>query len=51
VPADLEQISLLAQIQKIDPRAVVNSSNFRMLRDYAPPLVLPPAGRANPFRP
>jgi hypothetical protein len=51
VPADLEQVSLLAKVQKLDPQAIVNSSNFKMLRDYAPPLVLPPAGRANPFRP
>lgn len=51
IPPDLEQISLLAQIQTLDPQAVVNSSNFKMLRDYAPPLVLPPAGRTNPFRP
>jgi hypothetical protein len=51
VPRDLEQISLLAQVQEIDPQAIVNSANFRMLQNYAPTLILPPAGRANPFRP
>lgn len=50
VPSGLEHLNQLSQITALDPQAVVNSSNFKMLRDFTTPLALPAAGRANPFR-
>jgi hypothetical protein len=50
LPSGLENLNQLSQITALDPQAVVNSSNFKMLRDFTSPLVLPAAGRSNPFR-
>ncbi|MEK7512598.1 MAG: hypothetical protein AAB601_00165 [Patescibacteria group bacterium] len=50
-PIDLSNINALAQVQVFDPQAIVNSSNFKALKDFTTPLVLPPTGRSNPFRP
>lgn len=51
VPSKLEPINVISQIPQIDPLSIVNSSNFKLLRDYTTPLVTPPIGRGNPFRP
>lgn len=51
VPGPLQRIETLSKVPRLDPQAIVNSSNFRSLKDYTSPL--PPAvkGRANPFLP
>lgn len=49
-PDRLQQLNELSQA-KFDPNAVVDSPVFKALRDYTSPLVLPQAGRANPFQP
>ncbi|MFH1161899.1 MAG: hypothetical protein V1696_01300 [Candidatus Jorgensenbacteria bacterium] len=50
VPDRLQQLNELSQA-KFDPNAVLDSPVFKALRDYSTPLVLPQAGRANPFQP
>ena len=49
-PRELEPIEKISQIE-FDPAAVLNSPNFKILRQFAAPAVLPPAGRDNPFSP
>jgi flagellar basal body-associated protein FliL len=49
-PDRLQQLNQLSQA-KFDPSAVVDSPAFKALRDYTSPLVLPSAGRADPFQP
>ncbi len=49
-PDRLQQLNQLSQA-KFDPAAVIDSPLFKALRDYTAPLVLPQAGRANPFQP
>lgn len=48
-PGPLQKIETLSKVAPLDPQAVVNSSNFRSLRDYTSPLPKPVKGRANPF--
>jgi hypothetical protein len=51
IPPSLSNLNVISQIHQIDPQAIVNSSNFKILRDYTTPLVTPATGRGNPFRP
>lgn len=50
-PGPLQQIETLSKVPPLDPQAVVNSSNFRSLRDYTSPLPAAVKGRPNPFAP
>lgn len=50
VPEPLQVLGRLSQA-KFEPQEVVDSPTFKALRDYATPLTLPAAGRADPFRP
>lgn len=49
-PDKLKRLSALSEA-KFDPNAVIDSSAFKALRDFTSPLVLPQAGRAEPFQP
>ncbi len=51
VPKPLQDITTLSKVPPLDPQAVVNSSNFKSLKDYTDPLPSPVKGRANPFAP
>ena len=51
VPGPLQQIETISKVPPLDPQAVINSSNFRALRDYTTPLPEPVKGRQNPFAP
>lgn len=50
LPSGLENINELSQIQ-FNPGDVVESTSFKLLRDYTTPLTTPVAGRENPFAP
>ena len=49
-PKDVQNITQLSKTN-INPSEVLQSSDFKNLHDLADPLVLPSAGRANPFKP
>jgi hypothetical protein len=49
-PKDLQNITQLSKTN-IDPSKIIQSTEFKNLKDLADPLVLPSAGRANPFKP
>lgn len=51
VPQELQDITTLSKVPPLDPQAVVNSSNFKSLKDYTSPLPNPVKGRSNPFAP
>ncbi|MFA6365322.1 MAG: hypothetical protein WCW78_02890 [Candidatus Paceibacterota bacterium] len=50
-PQRLQDLSQLTKLSKFDPKTVIDSPNFKMLRDYSSALTLPQAGRDNPFQP
>lgn len=50
-PPRLQELSQLTKLQQFNPSTVVSSPQFTQLKDYSAPLVLPPTGRDNPFRP
>ncbi len=50
VPQSLQNVSQLTKTN-IDPGEVVNLPAFKSLQDYTTPLILPQAGRSNPFQP
>lgn len=49
-PKELQNITQLSKTN-IDPNKIIQSAEFKNLRDLADPLNLPSAGRANPFKP
>lgn len=49
-PKELQNITQLSKTN-IDPSKIIQSVEFKNLRDLADPLVVPTAGRANPFKP
>ena len=50
-PPRLQELNQLTKLQQFNPATVVNSPNFMQLKDYSAPLVLPPTGRDDPFKP
>lgn len=49
-PEPVSDLSTISQIV-FDPESVINSPTFKLLRQYETDIVIPPAGRSNPFRP
>ena len=49
-PKDIQNITQLSKTN-IDPNKIIQSAAFKTLRDLADPLILPTAGRSNPFKP
>lgn len=49
-PKELQNITQLSKTN-IDPSKIIQSAEFKNLRDLADPLVPPTAGRSNPFKP
>jgi hypothetical protein len=50
VPKPLQDLSQISQLS-FDPGAVLNSSKFKLLRQYTPEISAPTPGRSNPFKP
>jgi hypothetical protein len=49
-PKEVQNITQLSKTN-IDPSKIIQSTEFKNLKDLADPLVLPSVGRANPFKP
>jgi hypothetical protein len=49
-PKDVQNITQLSKTN-IDPSKIIQSPEFKSLKDLADPLVIPSAGRSNPFKP
>lgn len=50
VPPQLEQLERITS-PPFSPQEFAESSEFKNLQDYGPPINVPPAGRDNPFIP
>ena len=50
LPKDLQNLNTISNIPLV-PGLVFNSPKYKALREYGGEIVLPPAGKANPFLP